>query len=87
MAGYYAKRFAAKEAFLKAVGTGMARGFSWREIEVVRNGAGAPSINLLAGSRDTLHSIHGNVTIFTSLSDERHGTVECAVSCVVLEGG
>jgi holo-[acyl-carrier protein] synthase len=42
----YAARFAAKEAFLKALGTGMSQGLNWREVEVVRNSAGCPSIQL-----------------------------------------
>ena len=40
-----AARFAAKEATMKALGTGV-RGVSWKDIEVVRNKAGAPSIRL-----------------------------------------
>jgi holo-[acyl-carrier protein] synthase len=37
-APHYAGRFAAKEAAMKALGTGLARGVSWRDIEVVRGG-------------------------------------------------
>ena len=40
-----AARFAAKEATMKALGTGV-RGVGWKDIEVVRNEAGAPSIQL-----------------------------------------
>lgn len=40
-----AARFAAKEAVMKALGTGL-RGLGWREIEVVRQPGGAPSIAL-----------------------------------------
>jgi holo-[acyl-carrier protein] synthase len=37
-APHYAGRFAAKEAAMKALGTGLARGVTWRDIEVVRGG-------------------------------------------------
>lgn len=42
----YAARFAAKEAAMKALGTGWAEGVAWRDIEVVRAETGAPSLNL-----------------------------------------
>ena len=45
-ANTYAKRFAAKEACAKALGTGIANGVSWREIEVVNAPSGKPSIRL-----------------------------------------
>lgn len=42
---HFAVRFAAKEAASKALGTGI-KGFSWKEIAVLRNANGKPSINL-----------------------------------------
>ena len=42
----YAARFAAKEAVLKALGTGLDGGISWTEIEVVRSESGSPRIEL-----------------------------------------
>jgi holo-[acyl-carrier protein] synthase len=44
----YAGRFAAKEATMKALGTGWRKGVRWLDIEVVRNSSGKPSI-LLSG--------------------------------------
>src|SRR5450756_227053 len=41
-----AARFAAKEAFLKALGTGLRDGISWQEIEVSNNALGKPELNL-----------------------------------------
>ena len=42
----YAKRYAAKEACSKALGTGLARGVFWKDIEVANNKYGKPSIIL-----------------------------------------
>jgi len=41
---YYAARFAAKEAFFKALGSGWSNGFAWTEVEIAKNEAGAPYI-------------------------------------------
>ncbi len=49
---HYAGRWAAKEAVLKALGTGWVRGIGWRDIEVRNNAAGAPAIRLHGGARD-----------------------------------
>ncbi len=45
-ASHLAVRFAAKEAFLKALGTGLRFGLSWQQIEVVRDELGRPSLQL-----------------------------------------
>lgn len=42
----YAGRFAAKEAAMKALGTGWRHGIRWRDIEVVRSPGGKPSLHL-----------------------------------------
>jgi holo-[acyl-carrier protein] synthase len=42
----YAARFSAKEAFLKAVGTGMRQGLSFTDVEVVNNDLGKPEMHL-----------------------------------------
>ena len=42
----YAARFAAKEATMKALGTGWSRGVRWRDIEVAREPGGKPTIRL-----------------------------------------
>jgi holo-[acyl-carrier protein] synthase len=41
---HYAGRFAAKEAAMKALGTGWNNGISWKQIEIVNNDAGKPDI-------------------------------------------
>jgi holo-[acyl-carrier protein] synthase len=50
IAGTYAKRFAAKEAFSKAVGTGFKRGVFMRDIGVVNAASGAPTLALTGGA-------------------------------------
>jgi holo-[acyl-carrier protein] synthase len=53
-AGTYAKRFAAKEAFAKAVGTGFKRGVFMRDIGVVNQGSGQPALHLTGGAKQRL---------------------------------
>lgn len=43
---HLAARFAAKEAFLKALGTGLARGIGFRDVEILPGGDGPPKISL-----------------------------------------
>jgi holo-[acyl-carrier protein] synthase len=50
IAGTYAKRFAAKEAFSKAVGTGFKRGVFMKDIGVVNGRSGAPTLALTGGA-------------------------------------
>lgn len=50
-AGTYAKRFAAKEAFSKAVGTGFKHGVFMKDIGVVNAPSGAPTLSLTGGAK------------------------------------
>ncbi|MDQ3079589.1 MAG: holo-ACP synthase [Pseudomonadota bacterium] len=70
MAGTLAKRFAAKEAFSKAVGTGFKRGVFMKDIGVVNLPSGAPTLHLTGGARTRLdalapggHSIEVHLTM------------------------
>jgi holo-[acyl-carrier protein] synthase len=56
-AGTYAKRFAAKEAFSKAVGTGFSRGVFMRDIGVVNIKSGAPTLALTGGAKERLDAL------------------------------
>ncbi len=47
----YAGRFAAKEATMKALGTGWRRGVRWRDIEVTREASGKPSLALKGAAK------------------------------------
>jgi holo-[acyl-carrier protein] synthase len=56
-AGTYAKRFAAKEAFSKAVGTGFKRGVFMKDIGVVNAPSGAPTLALTGGAKAALDAL------------------------------
>jgi len=77
----YAARFAAKEAFLKALGTGGRDGISWLEMEVVVDGRGRPELVLRGRARELLDE-HGVTRVFVSLSHSG----ELAAAVAVLEG-
>ncbi|WP_370177814.1 holo-ACP synthase [Alteriqipengyuania sp.] len=57
IAGTYAKRFAAKEAFSKAVGTGFKRGVYMKDIGVTNLPSGAPTLSLSNGAAKALAQI------------------------------
>ena len=75
-AEYFASRFAAKEAFSKAMGTGL-RGFSLSEVSVEEDDAGRPFL-LLSGRAEKLAE---GMRLHLSLSHEK----SCAVAMVVAE--
>ena len=56
-AATYAKRFAAKEACAKALGTGIYRGFSFCDIGVVTLPSGQPTLELTGGALNRLHAL------------------------------
>lgn len=56
-AGTYAKRFAAKEAFSKAVGTGFRHGVFMKDIGVINAPTGAPTLSLTGGAAQRLAAI------------------------------
>lgn len=69
----YAKRFAAKEAFVKAIGTGMSGGLNFNEIYIKNNKKGEPSLNLSAKADKIVKKLlkKKNYKIWVSLSDEK----------------
>ena len=56
-ASSYAKRFAAKEACAKALGTGMRGSVYWRDMGVVNLPSGAPTLHLTGGAADRLATL------------------------------
>jgi len=68
----YSKRFAAKEAFVKALGTGISQGISFNEISVKNNKYGAPFIVLLGKTKTIAKNLNKKKNkIYLSLSDEK----------------
>ncbi len=59
-----AARFAAKEATMKALGTGAARGVAWRDIEVVRHG-GPPQLRLQGGALRHFQALGARSSLLT----------------------
>ena len=72
-AASYAKRFAAKEACSKALGTGFRKGVFWKDMGVVNEPSGKPTMVLTGGARDQLDSLvppgHG-VRIHLTITDD-----------------
>jgi holo-[acyl-carrier protein] synthase len=77
----YAARFAAKEAAMKALGTGWGGGVGWRDIEVVRADTGAPSIKLRGRALERMREM-GAQKIHLSLTHSR----DVAAAQIILEG-
>ena len=57
VAATYAKRFAAKEACAKALGTGIYRGVTWQQIEVVNLQGGRPTLHLTGAAAERLSEL------------------------------
>jgi holo-[acyl-carrier protein] synthase len=77
---FWAMRFAAKEAFSKAIGLGMRQGLRWRDIEITHNSLGRPEL-ILHGRAKEICNQAGIKNSFLSLSDEDN----YALAVVVLE--
>ena len=78
---YFAKRFAAKEAFIKSIGTGIRKGINFKDIYVINDKSGKPNIkfsnkvnNLIIKKFKTI-----NFDIFLSLSDEKNYSIAFVV--------
>ena len=77
----YAGRFAAKEAAMKALGTGWSRGVRWVDVEVVRARGGRPILELKGEARKVADRL-GVKNIALSMTH----TVEQAIAQVIFEG-
>ena len=73
-----AKRFAAKEAVAKALGTGIGRGVSWQDIQISHDENGAPLVRLAGGAMQAAEA-RGGARIELSLADELDYVVAFAV--------
>ena len=76
---HYAGRWAAKEAVLKAMGTGWARGITWRDIEVRNDAGGRPTIALAGGAREICERL-GIADMLISISHCRSHATAFAIA-------
>ena len=76
-ANYYAKRFAAKEAFLKALGTGLREGIEFKDISVKKSKIGKPSLLLSDKLKKIIYRKFKTKKFEThvSLSDEKKHSI------------
>jgi holo-[acyl-carrier protein] synthase len=77
----YAARFAAKEAFLKALKTGWRGKIAWHDIEIRQSPDGAPSLSISGEAKRLLDKLSADTVIHISLSH----TAEHAIAQVLLE--
>jgi holo-[acyl-carrier protein] synthase len=76
---HYAGRWAAKEAVLKALGTGWVRGIAWRDVEVRNRPGGAPTITLRAGAKEVFER-NGISRMHISISHCRSHAIAYAIA-------
>lgn len=77
---HYAVRFAAKEAFSKALGSGIS-GFSLKDVYITNNSEGKPLLNIEGAALSLMKERLGECEAFVSLSHEK----EYAIAFVILE--
>ena len=80
-AAFLARRFAAKEATVKALGTGLRNGICWGDIQVGHDVLGRPSLHLSGAAQQQLAKCARRPHLWLSLSDE----AEFALATVVIE--
>ncbi len=76
---HFAGRWAAKEAVLKALGTGWRRGISWRDVEIRNLHSGSPSVALYGGARDYMEQ-NGIAQILITISHCRSHATAYAIA-------
>jgi holo-[acyl-carrier protein] synthase len=76
---HYAGRWAAKEAVLKALGTGWVQGISWRDVEVRHKPGGAPTVALRGGAKEVLER-SGITQMHISISHCRSHAIAYAIA-------
>ena len=79
--GYFSKRFAAKEAFSKALGSGFRNGLNFNDISVVNDRYGKPSIKLNSKLKNIISKRFKRikVNVFLSISDEKKHSIAFVV--------
>jgi holo-[acyl-carrier protein] synthase len=71
---HFAGRWAAKEAVLKAVGTGWRRGISWRDVEIQNQPSGKPVVAIYGGLRDFAEELGVNEVLISISHCRSHAT-------------
>jgi holo-[acyl-carrier protein] synthase len=71
---HFAGRWAAKEAVLKALGTGWRRGISWRDVEIRNDTSGKPTVALRGGARDVVEELHISQMLISISHCRSHAT-------------
>lgn len=71
---FLAKRWSAKEAIAKALGTGIAKGVGWQDMEISNNELGAPEVQLMGIAKSRLSELKAK-KVLISMSDEQHYVV------------
>jgi holo-[acyl-carrier protein] synthase len=74
-----AKRFAAKEAILKAIGYGFSNGIHFKDIEIYNDESGKPYANLNGKAKTIVNKISKKYNIFLTLSDDKPWAVATAL--------
>lgn len=75
--GSFAARFATKEAVFKATGLGLAKGMTWKDVEVINDERGKPEVRLYGKTAELLV----NKTIHISISHSK----DASISIIVVE--
>ena len=77
----YAKKFAAKEAFSKALGTGISKGISFKEVEILNNKSGKPYVALIGQSLSAVKKIlkTKKFKVLISISDDNPFALAIAI--------
>lgn len=78
-AQHLAARFAAKEAVLKALGTGLAAGVTWQDVEILTQPSGQPFLRL-ANQAERIALVKGVQSWSVSLSHTRHHAVASVIA-------
>tara|TARA_Y100000590_G_C15272374_1_gene845601 strand:- start:198 stop:584 length:387 start_codon:yes stop_codon:yes gene_type:complete len=78
---FFSKRFAAKEAFSKALGTGFRKGLNFNDISIINDKYGKPSIKINSKLRNLIKKKFKikKVSVFLSLSDEKKHSIAFVV--------
>jgi len=76
---HFAGRWAAKEAILKALGTGWRRGISWRDVEVRTETTGKPTVELRGGAGEVAREL-GITSVLISISHCRSHATAYAIA-------